>query len=191
MVYYRFDSIEDFMKFDESTNELLEFIDGKVYSLNNNSNSRMLTSSSPKHQLISSNLHIEFVNFLKKSNTKCRAYYAPTDLKLGDNKLIPDLMIICDKTKHNYFETVPFLIVEILYPNNVSHDTIFKKKLYEKYGVKEYWIVNPIDETNSVEVNCLENGKYKSFHFYIGDIIASKVFHGLAVKVEDIFREDY
>ncbi|MGG7144137.1 Uma2 family endonuclease [Clostridium nigeriense] len=50
---------------------------------------------------------------------------------------------------------VPSLIIEILTPSNQSHDLITKLNLYMKYGVKEYWIINPMLE--SVTIYTLNN----------------------------------
>ena len=53
---------------------------------------------------------------------------------------------------------VPGLIIEILSPGNPKHDLETKKDLYEKFGVKEYWIVNPA--TKEVIGYTLINNRY-------------------------------
>lgn len=50
------------------------------------------------------------------------------------------------------------MIIEIISPSNQSHDLVYKLNLFEKFGVKEYWIVNPI--INHIQVFFLEEEKY-------------------------------
>ncbi|WP_373558584.1 Uma2 family endonuclease [Bacillus sp. FJAT-45350] len=64
----------------------------------------------------------------------------------GTKIVIPDLSGICDKSglNENRYVGVPTVIFEIISPSNQSHDLVFKLNLYMEYGVKEYWIVNPL-----------------------------------------------
>jgi Uma2 family endonuclease len=57
---------------------------------------------------------------------------------------------------------VPDLLVEVLSPGNTDYDKVRKKNLYEKFGVKEYWIVDP--DTQQASVFSLQNQKYQ-LHF--------------------------
>jgi Uma2 family endonuclease len=68
-------------------------------------------------------------------------------------------MVLCDKNKlkYNGIHGAPDLIVEVLSPSTASKDRGHKRKLYEKCGVREYWIVSP--ESSSIEVHLLQNGK--------------------------------
>ena len=58
-----------------------------------------------------------------------------------------------------HFHGVPDLVVEILSPSNREHDLVKKKNLYEKFGVKEYWIVDP--QTKAIIAYTLGSGKYE------------------------------
>jgi Uma2 family endonuclease len=55
---------------------------------------------------------------------------------------------------------VPDLVGEVLSPSNRSHDLVKKKDLYEKFGVKEYWTIDP--ETKTTMGYTLNSGKYES-----------------------------
>ena len=55
-------------------------------------------------------------------------------------------------------ELAPHLVVEILSPSTVGNDRTIKKDLYERSGVSEYWIVDPIEQ--QVEQWILRDGKY-------------------------------
>ena len=75
--------------------------------------------------------------------------------------LIPDINIVCDplKVKESCIEGAPDFVAEILSPSTRKRDMTVKKAIYEKYGVKEYWIISPKDE--AIEVYRLnEHGAY-------------------------------
>ena len=88
----------------------------------------------------------------------CRIYAAPFDVRLPDGDepdddivtvVQPDLVVVCDRNKldERGCKGAPDLIIEILSPSTVSKDLHDKFKLYERVGVKEYWIVHPQDQT--------------------------------------------
>lgn len=172
-------TMDEFLSLNKEDDVLREFLDGEIY---------LLSSPSINHFYVTDYLHSEFKDYLKKIDSKCRSYHAPVDLKLGNNNVvIPDIMIVCSKsTNENYFDLVPPLIVEILSPGNVTHDTVYKRRLYEKNGVKEYWMIHLIDRY--VEICFLEPGGYKSEVYYKNEIIKSKVFEGLNINVLNIFN---
>src|SRR5699024_6459174 len=118
--------------------------------------------TSTKHQRISSKLQIKFGNLLE--GKPCEVFPAPTlDIKLknknmeGTKIVIPDIDIICDKSGFTdaRFVGVPDLLVEILSPSNKSHDLVTNLNLYMNYGVKEYWVVNPM--LNAITVYALND----------------------------------
>lgn len=76
-------------------------------------------------------------------------------------ELAPDIAVYCDKNQifRRGFLGIPQLVVEVLSPSNSTDDTEKKKVIYEKYGVPEYWIVNPA--TKEVFIYSIENNKYE------------------------------
>lgn len=88
---------------------------------------------------------------------------APLDVFLDEtsNAVQPDLLFI-SKSKLAIFNPdgpvngVPDLIVEVLSPGNKKHDMVRKKDLYEKFGVHEYWIVDPANK-NSIGYSLVGN----------------------------------
>lgn len=184
LAYNRYVSFEEYIKLREESDERLEYIDGLIC---------MSPSPSIKHQVVSSNLHTEFGIYLR--GKKCKVFAAPTDIQLSkddveDKKIvIPDLSIICDQNNFtdNKYVGVPTLIVEILSPSNQGHDLVTKFNLYMKYGVKEYWIINPMKEAVTV-YNLNSEGLYEQSDIKVSNgIIESVMLEGFKVELETVF----
>lgn len=175
---------EEYLKLREESEQILEYIDGVIC---------MSPSPSIKHQLVSSNLHTEFGIYLK--GKKCRVFAAPTDIQLSTDEVedkkvvIPDLSIICNEESFSgsKYVGVPTLIVEILSPSNQGHDLVTKFNLYMKYGVKEYWIINPMKEAVTV-YTLNDEGLYEQSDIKVSSgTIESVIMEGLKVDLETIF----
>ena len=90
----------------------------------------------------------------------CTVIADGTDLYLSDkDRFIPDVMIVCsrDQIQWNGVHGAPDLVVEVLSPSTAKNDRGYKKDVYAKYGVKEYWIAVP--ETKSIEQYLLTDGQ--------------------------------
>lgn len=178
-------SYEDYLELREKSDNILEYIDGMVY---------MSPSPSTKHQRISSKLHAKLYNLLEGNS--CEVFHAPFDILLkndnieGEKLVIPDLSVICDKSgfTDNKYIGVPSLIIEILSPSNQSHDLVTKLNLYMKYGVKEYWIVNPILNTVMLYTLNKDNMYEQSIVKTETGIVKSKLFENFEVDIEDLFK---
>jgi len=115
------------------------------------------------HQAVS--MRLSFLLFgLVEAPGLGRVLCAPTDVQLTDHDIVqPDLLVITEE--HSQIITpvkikgVPDLVVEILSPNTRENDLTLKKELYQKTGVKEYWIVDPDDQT--LQQLVLNSGKYE------------------------------
>ena len=106
---------------------------------------------------------------------KGQVIVAPFDIYLDEtsNAVQPDIVVILSTNKNQpvprgHFHGAPDLVVEILSPGNRDHDLIKKKDLYERFGINEYWIVDP--ETKATIVYALELGKYKTIASEQGNI---------------------
>ena len=134
-----------------------EMIDGKVVM--------MSPRPATNHGIISGNIYHIFRKYLQ--GKKCRAFMDGHELHLDEkNSLVPDAMIVCNKEmiKSDGIHGVPDLVVEVLSPSTAARDKGVKKDLYEKFGVKEYWIASPGDK--SIEVHLLRNGKFDLDNIY-------------------------
>ena len=135
---------EDFVNFPDD-GKRHEIIDGEHY---------VTTSPSLKHQAIVANLIVSVATYLK-ANPIGFAVGSPLDVVFSElNVVEPDLQYISRErfdvlTKQNV-QGAPDLVVEILSPGTRRTDEITKRKLYERWGVQEYWVVDP--ELDAVKV---------------------------------------
>ncbi|WAM31054.1 Uma2 family endonuclease [Caldicellulosiruptor naganoensis] len=144
----KFWTYQDYLKLPEEAR--VEIIDGVIYD--------MSPAPSRVHQKIVSELTITIGSYLRQNKKPCEIYTAPFDVVLvsegqDENQAInvvqPDISIICDKRKLTEKGCVgaPEMIIEVVSPNNLIHDYVRKLNLYTQFGVKEYWIVNPANQT--------------------------------------------
>lgn len=106
---------------------------------------------------------------------------APFDVYLDEvrNAVQPDIIVVLNENRRiidekGHIHGVPDILIEILSRNNKDHDLIRKKDLYERFGVKEYWIVDP--ESKLSMGFEFENKQYKLVAEDIG-VIKSKLLH--------------
>lgn len=117
------------------------------------------------HNRIASRIYLAFENYLK--GKRCTAIADGTDLYLTEkDRFVPDMMVVCDRDKirRDGVHGAPDLVVEVLSHSTANRDRGYKKEAYAKYGVREYWIVNPTDR--SVEVYLLSEGGLVFDHVY-------------------------
>ena len=177
---YRLYTCDEVDSFDDGNR--YELIDGKIY---------LMAPPAYIHQSISSKLHLQFGNFLKGKT--CEVHHAGLAVYLNkndNNRLEPDISVICDKSKisDRGYEGAPTLIIEILSPSNSSHDKVYKFNKYLESGVREYWIVDPIDKT--VSVNILKSGEYFSRYYAKTDTIPVTVLEGCDIDLKGVFPEE-
>ncbi len=128
-----------------------EMLNGKVVA--------MSPRPAVNHNRVIGNIFYAFMGYLRGKT--CEPFADGTDVYLTEkDRVIPDVMIICKKEiiKRNGIHGTPDLVVEVLSPGTEKRDRGYKKDLYEKSGVREYWLVEP--ETQTVEVYLLKNGKF-------------------------------
>ena len=112
----------------------------------------------PKHQIIASNLTIEFGIELKKCKG-CKVSQ-PLDYKIADDIILqPDLLIVCGNITKKYLDFPPSLVVEILSPSTALKDRHSKFEIYQQQQIKYYLIVSV--DTETAEVFEIEKGVYK------------------------------
>ncbi|WP_316830158.1 Uma2 family endonuclease [Pedobacter aquatilis] len=170
--------------------ERVELINGKVFE--------MSPAPSRVHQEVSRNLLKAFINFLDKKS--CKVYSAPFDVRFPKESkadkdvytvLQPDICVVCDRSKLDARGCIgaPDLVVEILSPGNTKMELLHKYKVYEEFGVKEYWVVSQSDQ--SILIYTLnELGKFQpSKIFTLSEKITSTVLPGFELKLDDVFED--
>ena len=158
-----------------------EVFDGQIY---------YMASPSQDHQTISTELTTILNTYIRKKDGSCKVFHAPFDVKLSDNPLTivqPDLMIVCDKNKLDgkRCNGAPDFVVEITSPSNSADDYIRKLYYYKNYGVREYWIVDPMRKivvVNNFEENIL-NIQYDFF-----STIKIHIYDDLYIDFSEIAR---
>ena len=118
----------------------------------------MLAAASLPHLRIQRNLSIMIGNYLK--GKRCEIFSEAKVVFDNNNWFQPDVLIVCDrnKMKLNHIDGAPEFIAEILSPTTQFRDFGIKKDIYEKYGVQEYWIIDPAAKT--IMVYLLKDRKY-------------------------------
>jgi len=172
---------KDYAKWDDDVR--CELIDGIVYDM---------AAPGDRHQLVSGNLFAALHNYLQKK--PCRPFAAPYDVRLNadgkdDTVVQPDIIVICDRSKRDEkcCKGVPDMVVEILSPSTARHDWLVKYNLYMKYGVREFWVIDP--ETNLVHKHVYKDGGYYKEVYGEEDAVGSHVLDGFSVNVAEIFAE--
>lgn len=101
----------------------------------------------------------------------------------------PDITVICDKDKldEKGAKGVPDLVMEIVSQSSTFIDYVKKLNIYGDYGVKEYWIVNPVKK-NVLVYKIMEDGNYGTPEIYNEkDSIKVNIFEDLTIKLSSIW----
>ncbi len=171
-----------------SDEERYELIEGVVYA--------MTPSPSRTHQRIAGELFRQIADALEEG--ACEVNIAPLDVRLpqeaeSDDAIVtvvqPDVFVVCDPTKldERGCRGAPDWVMEVISPQSAAHDQIKKLAAYERHGVKEYWLVHPIDRI--VFVYCLDGDRYgrPSLHELEGTL-SSVAVPGVTIDWDRIVR---
>ena len=170
--------------------ERLELIKGKIY--------KRSPGPARLHQKVLTQLFRPIANFLH--GKPCDVYVAPFDVRFPKGSkadkdiytvLQPDLCVVCDKSKLDDKGCLgaPDLVVEILSPGNNKKELLNKYNVYEEFGVKEYWVVSPGEQT--LMIYTLDDmGKFQpSKLFTLSEEVGSTVLLGFVLKIDDVFAD--
>lgn len=143
---------------------LAEVINGSIY---------MSPAPTPKHQRIVGKLYRLLTDYVEKENIG-EALIAPCDVFLDEaaNAVQPDLIILLKENASlvgdDAIHGAPDILLEVLSEGNRDHDLIRKKELYQRFGIKEYWVINP--DTKETFGFILNQGRYTNTATMIGKI---------------------
>lgn len=155
-----------------------ELMDGDFY---------MTPSPFTIHQIISAKLHFELTEYVQNKGLGI-VLAAPMDVVLSDESVVqPDVFFISHEQKNiikpENIRGAPDLVVEILSPSTAERDLVVKKRLYARYAVKEYWIVDP--EKKTIEVMTWSERGFQTVQVYPqGSRLSSPLLDGFAMEVK-------
>ncbi len=119
-----------------------------------------------------------------------RTYFAPFDVILSDfNVVQPDIIFVSNARAHiidDYVHGAPDLVVEILSPSTADYDRTTKRELYERYGVPEYWLVDPYAKTITI-LRMGADGYNVHAVYGEGDTLTSPTLAGFALDLGELF----
>ncbi len=169
---------QDFAELPEGT--LAELLEGEIF---------MVPAPIPEHQRISGKLYAFLLQYVERKNLG-EIFFSPIDVFLDEHNVVqPDLVYISEEKRsiigEKRIEGAPDWIAEILSEGNAYHDLKTKKKLYERHGVAEYWIVDPMER--SVEVYRNGESGFKLITASTSGKIESSVLDGFSVEIDRIF----
>ncbi|MEW6526388.1 MAG: Uma2 family endonuclease [Spirochaetota bacterium] len=170
--------------------ERWELIDGVAYD--------MTPAPNVTHQSIVLNIGRIIADYLEGKD--CKVFVAPVDVILPESSstsdeniftvVQPDIVVVCNKKKIEKRGIIgaPDLVVEVLSESTAYKDETEKLKLYERHGVREYWIVNP--EAYYLNVFRLgSDGTFeKPLHYRKGETFKSSVLEGLIIDGNRVFE---
>lgn len=170
--------------------DYLNIADDKRYELIGGELIMMTPSPIPYHQWISKNIEYEIERFVREKNLG-KVFDAPCDVYFDDENVIqPDILFVSEERTHiigkTHIQGAPDLAVEILSESTAYTDLMKKKRLYARFGVKEYWIVDPDGKT--IEIYCLKKGVFALFKsFSENDELESPLLTGLKIGLSPVF----
>ncbi len=158
-----------------------------------------MTAPTRFHQKVVGETFRQIANYLV--GKPCEVYVAPFDVRLADEKaedkdiinvVQPDISVICDQGKLDEKGCLgsPDLVIEVVSPSSVSKDYIEKLNLYEKYAIKEYWIVHPVDKLISVfQLDRTQKYARPTAYLFNQDVPVG-IFQDLTISLKAILDED-
>jgi Uma2 family endonuclease len=165
-----------------------ELIDGQAHAM---------TGPSWQHQRVCMNLGSQLnAHFSARG---CRVFPAPFDIRLpeGDEHddairtvVQPDISV-CDASKLDArgCRGAPDLVVEVISPSTAARDNVIKRALYDRHGVREYWLVHPIDRMETIYGRRSEGGFGPAELLAAAGKLTSPGFPGLEVDWDEVFAD--
>lgn len=171
------------MEFDDDDNFQYELINGEL-----------MRKASPtiEHQRLVRKIAFAIEKYLEAKPIG-EVFFAPLDVVLDEHNVPqPDIFFVGKDKQFILDENeqviigIPDLIIEILSPGSVKRDRIVKKKVYEQFGVPEFWLVDP--SYKNVEIFRLTDGTYELLDFIeVTGTVKSVVLEGFELGLDKVF----
>lgn len=172
---------EDYLIWDIGPDKRYELIGGEFF---------MVPAPNTGHQYTSIEIEFRIRKFLEENELGI-VFDAPCDVVLSNEDVVqPDIIFVSKENLHiitkDNIKSSPDLLIEIISEKSLQRDRITKKRLYEKYGIKEYWLVDM--DKKEIEVLTLQEERYNTYGiFKAQDTLSSSVLKGFGFKVEEVF----
>ena len=141
-----------------------------------------------RHQNIAARLGAK-LRIFADINSLGHVVSAPMDVVLDDENVVqPDILFVSNERSDiikDYIFGAPDLVIEILSPSTADRDKQLKLSLYTRYGVREYWIVDP--EQNTIQVIELDTGGPNVIRMHTSGSVTSALLPGLDVPLDEVF----
>ena len=151
----------------------------------------MVPAPNLKHQTVSAEIYAQLRQFIK-ARSLGTLLYAPCDVLLSANDVVqPDILFVSRQREQllrdgQKVQGPPDLVVEILSPSTAERDRGAKLALYSRYGVTEYWLVDPVAET--IQIHRLQGQiLVPTRTFGREETLRSPLLVGLELRLDDIF----
>jgi Uma2 family endonuclease len=175
-------TVEDFELFPEDGRRH-ELIDGEHC---------VTPAPSTRHQIVLGSLHFALWSAVQEQGLG-QVFLAPYDVVLSATDVVePDLLFVSrerlDLLTEKNLRGAPDLVVEVVSESSRRMDEVVKRKLYERFGVREYWVVDPVVET--VKVYRLGDDRYEraaELSREDADRLTSPLLPGLDLPLEQLF----
>ena len=162
--------------------ERYELLDGELV---------MVPAPNLGHQRVDAKLGWRLAQFVEERNLG-EVFSAPCDVVLSETNVVqPDLLFVSNERAHILFNGAnvrgaPDLVIEILSPSTTGRDRSLKRALYARYGVSEYWLVDP--DARTVTVLLLDDGAFAEVsHYSAGQTLTSPTLAGFTANLDAIF----
>lgn len=164
------------------TNQIVELIDGEI----------TVNAPNDNHQKVMWKIVASLLPHLNTGNAR----FAPCGLRFDDgNSFEPDLFWVSAENTRcvlepegRYWHGAPDLVIEVLSPSTEVNDRGRKFRIYQQYGVREYWLVNP--EAQFVEVYALANARFEQQGVFTpGQAFGSAALGGARIECAPWFAD--
>ena len=176
---------DDFVLFPDD-GQRHELIDGEHY---------VTPSPGNKHQRIIGNLYFLIRGWLERQRLG-EVFLSPFDVVFTRFDVVePDLLYLSHARAKAaltaaHVKGVPELVIEIGSPSTRKRDETIKRRLYEREGVSEYWVVDP--DLDVIRVYRRDGGSFAravELSVEAGETLSSPLFDGLGLRLVDVFHD--
>ncbi len=172
---------DDYLTLGYDDQRRYEIIEGDIY---------VAASPSVRHQLVAKRVDYALTQYVEKHDLGI-VFHAPLDIVLSETNVVqPDVLFISKKRmgiiKEAFIGGPPDLVIEVTSPSNEDHDRKLKRSVYSRYGVREYWIVDPV-ACNIEQLVYRENLLHSVGIVPEDGELTSKIVTGFTMKLAPIF----